>query len=269
MSTHGFVCAGRNGNCAHWLCIQCCRVHGNRATCPEHPHATVVPAQGLWGDTRFEPKAACAPPTNVLSLSTPTILDSVSVRFAGNRGLRLTAKPASKAIVLKLGLKGVRGHRYAVLWPGHKDAWMFPRPVQQRVARADNPAVIVSAQCWSAWTQDATHELAPKLLMGLNPNFVQLIMSSPCARARWWFLMPRTAPPLMTPPEAASMPGVTNRALSLGPNCDAPLRPFSPCYTASASNLKCAWCGSRKTNKSEWLRDCAPDVAMFISGAVP
>lgn len=261
LATHGFVCSGHNGNCAHWLC-KTCTVGG---TCPQHPKAIIVPVRGLWADTRFQPETACAPPTAPLPHSDqrpePVDLQRVHVEAAGMRGIVVTVRPQPKiATVIRLGIAGIRGHRYAVVWPGHPKAWTFPRST---TGAPSQKLCVHSAEWWPAWSQDS-NELAPKLLLGLNPDLVLSIMKSPCARTRWWFLLPQTAPPLVTPPAIANMHGIDKGKPALGKHCAVPLRPYNPAIeTSRTGDLRCAWCKTPKASKPEWFRTCAPDLQWF------
>lgn len=264
LSTHGFICSGHNGNRAHWLCKNC--VIGSKQACPVHVKATVVPVRGLWDDTRFRPELACAPPSQPLHHTGAKSLDprTVIVKGAGDRGFRVgITQPVRAAMVLKMNLSGVLGHRYAVLWPGQQEAWMFPRLAQQHRAAHQPPPTVQNASWWPAWTQ-RDEALAPKLLMGLNPCFVQSVMKSPCARTRWWFLLPQSAPPLLTPPAIAAMHGIERGVPNLGPRCNLPLRPYNPALeTTLNGTLRCAWCKASKASKQDWLNTCAPDLHMF------
>ena len=255
LDTRGFVCAGHDGLQAHWMCSQCT---GPRSTCPQHPRAVVVPVRGLWANTRFDPARACEPPA-IPATSITIAVGNVVVLSAGAYGLKVRMRnPPDQPTVLKLTLAGIRGHRYAVTWPGHAEAYMFPRPRHSASFRQsrDVPIAVCTAESWPAWSHGNTR------LLGMRPDQVNAIMRSPCARIRWWFLMPCALPPLIVPPAAAMLRGVETSSLSLGPRCDAPLRPYSPALTNTTINAaRCAWCQTTNGSKEEWLNKCAPDMA--------
>ena len=263
LETTGFICSGlphSNGVESHWLCGRCV---GPRLTCVRHPRATVVPVQGLWADTRFCPRRACRPPLHD-ALPSLTAAD-VSVNTAGAYGFRLhiqaSAVPTAP-VVIKLMLAGVFGHRYAVVWPGCSVAWLFPRPVQTSNAtfRAGNAPVRVKAvESWPAWSIDA--DSGKQTLLGLPQEIIQRIMESPCARQRWWFVLPRVDPPLRVPKVSTAGPAVCQP--DLGSRCDNPLTPFGPTLEPSSrvdGAVRCSWCRSTMRSKDAWLRECVPDA---------
>lgn len=261
LETHGFVCAGHNGNRAHWLCRNCV---GPRNTCLDHPGAAVVPVRGLWADTRFRPQDACAPPR--LPLPTTTRIDSsgICVQHGGAKGYLFHLKQPARqphAVIIKAALRTAEQsrriiERYAVVWPGHPSAWMFPRLIDTAPAGSQRQVAVevMHAECWPAWTPD-------NKLLGLPPDLVGRIMGSACARTRWWFMMPRTDPPLTVPAKIRSNPAAA--APDLG-HCDVPAQPYPAALeTVRRQNgsavVRCAWCKQVAATRTEWRLACAPD----------
>ena len=262
LNTRGYVCPGHNGFNAHWLCQQCT---GPRMSCRQHPQATVVPVRSLWAETRFDPKRACTVPTDPIALPELNATDVV-VHTAGAYGFTMRVlKPLKTTTVVKLKLKGVAGYKYAVAWPTFDAVvYLFPRAsfvASKQPLPTSKPTQIevLSLKAWSAWTADAT-------VLGLPPSYVQQIMTSSCARVRWWFIMPQTPPPLHVPLPVAMMTGIDEPRLSLGDDCDAPLRPYNSAWTLSPTNghLTCAWCKSTNACKDDWLHRCAPDGKLLV-----
>ena len=253
--TDGFVCGGQCGRNAHWLCKHCT---GPRNTCLQHPRAPVVPVNGLWGETRFEPEKACAPPGKNAD-APPLLATQVRARAVGRKGIQIQLQPGVKVqepMVIKLTLADTFGFRYAVAWPGQAEAWTFPRTSTTAAgAKPPDKIAVRTVAWWRAWSPDNT------TLLGLTPARVASIMKSPCSRTRWWFLMPKAEPPLAVPSAVMHKHGMTQGTPNLGPQCDVPLRPYDPLYeTTTGGGVRCVWCKATSKSPHQWATQCAPDL---------
>lgn len=200
-------------------------------------------------------------------------------------------QPWKQAALLRtiLSLRGRREVRYAVLWPPDgvvQEAYMFPQPHPAwapslsgpasigPVAGQDTVVSITKAEWWPA-------HRANKTFLGIDLDVVRAVLGSPCARKRWWFMAPFTPPPRIIPDGAKREPGqfldlrppsadkeedaMSAAAAAFGPACrvarvKSKSKSRSKSRTNEGTEIRCVWCGERRSTLSEFRSLCAPDM---------
>ena len=260
LAISGFVCGGnKGGHGAHWLCRKCL---GPRGTCVQHPKATVMPVKNLWSSTTFDPMRACSysDRTEFNKLA----LQDVTVFSAGPHGHQIKLRDKLQLhnpLCVKVELEEICVPQYAVLWPNEQTAFTFPMLAFDPKAPAAAPrsVKIRTIDSWPAWTSDKQFGYALALL-GMKSQNVQKIMASPCARNRWWFVMPQATPPLL-PPRIGTQTLLCSTGPNLGQKCTVPIMPYAPSfYLTKMGTVRCAWCNTMSPTKQAWAAQCAPDV---------
>lgn len=243
----------------------------------------MTPAGYLWAATKFDPDRAVAAAAAAESATRlmPLQPSNVVATSKGMRGhvCRIDAKilqelkvPAILRVRIAVPDDGRTTllQRCAIVWPAVEHpgvgAWLAPRELN-RGGSADN----VDGLCV---VKDADWAPAPATVdtvMGVPRTLLRNVMMSSCARTRWWFAMPHTAPPLSVPKEAQRADVAVERGTMLctGAANDGlpPLITYAWAQTnphpnpsvQGAAPITCAWCRAQFADEKTYWAACVPE----------